>query len=137
MDDSEKESFKEVDFGAAWSHPHAFALIKMGIQKMFMDREDFSPDNPYEELSERVTTTGMIRSAYDLGLNIEVRYGWEMLDDDNIVMHSCFGTVEKIDISINADEGGFLMRIDEEEYAAFSYKSIFWVCKADIANLNN
>ena len=102
-----------------------------------MERDDFSPENPYEELSERVAATGMIRSAYDLGLNIEIRYGWEMLDDDNIIMHSCFGTVEKVDITINAEENGFLMKIGEDEYGAFSYRSVFWVCKADIANLNN
>jgi hypothetical protein len=129
--DESSEDFNEHDFSAAWSHPHAFALIKMGIQKMFMNRDDFSPENPFEELSERVTATGMIKSAHDLGIYIEVRYGWEMLDDDNIIMHSCFGTVEKVDISINAEESGFLMKIGEDEYGAFSYRSIFWVCKAN------
>jgi hypothetical protein len=46
-------------------------------------------------------------------------------------MHSCFGTVDKVDISINAEDSGFLMKIGEDEYGAFSYRSIFWVCGAD------
>lgn len=131
MDKSGEDFPSGQDFSAAWNHPHAFALIKSGIQRLFLAKDDFSPENPYEELSTRITATGMIHSAFELGKYIEVRYGWEMLDDDNIIMHSCFGYVDEIDISINAEEGGFLMKIDDGDYGAFSYKNIFWVCAAE------
>jgi hypothetical protein len=126
----DKESL-DMDFSGAWSHPHAYALIKTAILKMFMDRDDFNPENPYESLISRVATTGMIRSAYDLDKRIEVRYGWEILDDDNIIMHSCFGYVDKVDIRINAEEMGFMLDLGDGDYGVFSYKNIFWVCGAE------
>lgn len=130
MEDPEKESSQSYDFEGAWDHHHAFAIIKAGIQRLFMSRDDFNPENPYEELSSTITTTGMIHSAYRLGKNIEVRYGWEMIDDENIIMHSCFGIVDKVDIRINSDKPGFLMDMGDDEYAAFAYKDIYWVCEA-------
>lgn len=130
MQEPEQEGSKSYDFDGAWEHPHAFALIKAGIMKMFMMRDDFNPENPYEQLISTVTATGMIHSAYDLDKNIEVRYGWEILDDDNIIMHSCYGLVEKVDIRIGADEPGFLLDVGDDEYCAFAYKDIFWICEA-------
>jgi hypothetical protein len=130
VDESEKDGSTGYDFANAWGHPHAFALIKTGIMKLFMARDDFSPENPYEQLIATLTATGMIHSAYELGKNIEVRYGWELLDDENIIMHSCFGVVEKIDIRIKSDELGFLLDMGDDDYAAFAYKDIFWVCEA-------
>lgn len=103
---------------------------------MFMSRDDFSPENPYEELSATIAVTGMIHSAYELGKNIEVRYGWELLDDENIIMHSCFGVVEKVDIRIGANGYGFLMSVGDDEYSAFKYKDIYWVCEADPDQFN-
>lgn len=131
MQEPDKDGSRSYDFGEAWKHPHAFALIKTGIMKLFMEREDFSPENPYEQLISTLTATGMIHSAYELGKNIEVRYGWELLDDENIIMHSCFGTVEKVDIRISADAPGFLLDIGDDEYCAFAYKDIFWVCESN------
>lgn len=130
MSDSERDGESTYDFEQAWDHPHAYALIKAAIFKVFMTRDDFNPENPYEALISGVATAGMIHSAYELGKTIEVRYDWELLDDDNVIMHSCFGTVEKIDIRINAEELGFLMDLGDDEYVAFSYKNIFWVCEA-------
>jgi len=130
VDESEKDGSTSYDFSGAWEFPNAFAVIKMGILKMFMNREDFSPENPYEQLISIVTATGMIHSAYELGKNIEIRYGWELLDDENIIMHSCYGTVDKIDIRIKADEPGFLLDMGDDDYAAFAYKDVFWVCEA-------
>lgn len=129
MFDSEGDKESEYDFGQAWDHPHAYALIKAAIFKVFMMRDDFNPENPYEALISRIATAGMIHSAHELGKKIEVKYSWELLDDENLVMHSCFGTVEKIDIRINAEEMGFLMDLGDDEYGAFSYKNIFWVCE--------
>lgn len=131
MEDSDFDGPKSHDFEEAWGHPHAFALIKAGLHNAFMMRDDFSPENPYDELIKRVTATGMIRSAYELNKNIEVRYGWELLDDDNLIMHSCFGIVDKIDIRIGADSLGFLMDVGDGDYCAFAYKEIFWVCEAN------
>lgn len=118
-------------FAEAWSKPHSYAVIKTAIYNMLISRDDFSPENPYDDIVSMVTTTGMIRSAYELRKNVEVRYDWELLDDQNVIMHSCFGTVEAIDIKINAQDSGFLMDIGEDDFAAFSYKNIFWVCAAD------
>lgn len=130
MDESEKDGSTSYDFANAWGHPQAYALIKNGIIRLFMERDDFSPENPYEQLIAILTTTGMIHSAYELGKNIEVRYGWEILDDDNVVMHSCLGTVEKIDIKVKVDEPGFLLNMGDGDYVAFAYRDIFWVCEA-------
>lgn len=95
-----------------------------------MERDDFNPENPYEELITTLTATGMIHSAYELGKNIEIRYGWELLDDENIIMHSCFGTVDKVDVRIKAETMGFLLDLGDDEYGAFSYKDIYWICEA-------
>lgn len=130
MEEPDTEGSKSYDFAQAWQHPHAFAIIRTGILRLFMEREDFNPENPYEQLISTLTATGMIHSAYELGKNIEVRYGWEILDDDNIIMHSCYGVVEKIDIRVNAEEPGFLLDVGDDEYCAFAYKDIFWVCEA-------
>lgn len=131
MDEPDNEGSATYDFAQAWGHRHAFAVIKAGIQKMFMMRDDFNPENPYEELSATITTTGMIHSAYELGKNIEIRYGWELLDDENIIMHSCFGVIEKIDIRIGGQDLGFLMDIGDDEFGAFKYKDVYWVCEAE------
>lgn len=131
MNEPEQEGTSSYDFSEAWGYPHAFAIIKAGLQKVFMEREDFSPENPYEQLITTLTATGMIYSAHQLRKNIEVRYGWEMLDDDNIVMHSCFGVVEKVDIKVKAKDLGFLLNLGDDEFGAFAYKDIFWVCEAD------
>jgi len=131
VNEPEWESAPQHDFSEAWGYPHAFAIIKAGLQKAFMARDDFSPENPYEQLITTLTTTGMIHSAYNLGKNIEVRYGWELLDDENIVMHSCFGVVEKVDIKVKAKNLGFLLNLGDDEFGAFAYKDIFWVCEAD------
>lgn len=133
MNEPEQEGTSSYDFSEAWGYPHAFAIIKAGLQKVFMEREDFSPENPYEQLITTLTATGMIYSAHQLRKNIEVRYGWEMLDDDNIVMHSCFGVVEKVDIKVKAKDLGFLLNLGDDEFGAFAYKDIFWVCEADSA----
>lgn len=130
MSEPERDGSRSYDFGQAWGHPHAFAIIKTGIMKLFMEREDFNPENPYEDLISTLAATGMIHSAYELGKNIEIRYGWELLDDENIIMHSCFGTVDKIDIRINAQNMGFLLDLGDDDYAAFAYKDVYWVCEA-------
>lgn len=130
MDEPEKDGTRSYDFDQAWGHPHAFALIKHGILKLFMERDDFNPENPYEELITTLTATGMIHSAYELGKNIEIRYGWELLDDENIIMHSCFGIVDKVDIRIKAETMGFLLDLGDGEYGAFSYKDVYWICEA-------
>lgn len=130
MADPEQEGEKAYDFDGAWQHPHAFAMIKTCLTKAFMMRDDFNPENPYEQLLSTLTATGMIHSAYDLEKRIEVRYGWELLDYENIVMHSCFGIVDKVDIQISGKHLGFLIDLGDDEYATFAYKDIFWVCEA-------
>lgn len=130
MKEPMEDGSEKYDFAAAWGHPHAYALIKAGIYKLFMMRDDFNPENPYESLISTITTTGMIHSAYELGKKIEVRYDWEMIDEENVVMHSCYGFVDKIDIRINGDDYGFLMDLGDDEYGAFAYKNIFWVCES-------
>lgn len=130
MEDSDKDGGTSYDFAEAWGHPHAFAIIKHGLMKLFMEREDFNPENPYDELITALTATGLIHSAYELDKMIEVRYGWELLDDENIIMHSCFGMVKQVDIRIKAGDMGFLFDLGDDEYAAFSYKDIYWVAEA-------
>jgi hypothetical protein len=131
VQEPDDEESLDLDFSGAWSHPHAYALIKAAIFKIFMERDDFNPENPYESLIGRVATTGMIRSAYDLDKRIEVRYGWELLDDNNIIMHSCFGYVDKVDVRINAEDMGFMLDLGDGDYGVFAYKNIFWVCEAE------
>lgn len=121
---------KSHDFAEAWENKNSFMLIKKTIHQLFMMRDDFSPENPYEQLINSLAVSGMIHSAFELSKNIEVRYGWEILDDDNLVTHSCFGTVEKVDIRLNAKDHGFLINLGDEEYAAFAYKDIYWICEA-------
>ncbi len=121
----------QFDFEHAWGHPHAYAFIKAAIYKEFMKREDFNPENPYEALISGVANTGIIHSAHELRKRIEVKYDWELLDDDNVVMHSCYGLVDKVDIRINAKELGFLMDLGDGEYGAFAYKDIFWICAVE------
>ena len=94
-------------------------------------REDFNPENPYEQLINTLTVTGMINSAFELGKNIEVRYGWEILDDDNLVMHSCFGMVDKVGIRLGGKDVGFLLNMGDEEFAAFAYKDIYWISEVE------
>lgn len=130
MEESEKDGSTSYDFGQAWGNPRAYAIIKNRIMNVFIQRPDFNPENPYEELISTLTTTGLIHSAFELNKNLEVRYGWEMIDDENIVMHSCFGRVEKVDIRISGNDLGFLMNVDEVEFAAFRYKDIYWLCEA-------
>ena len=72
----------------------------------------------------------MIYSAYQLKKNIEVRYSWELLDDENMIAHSCFGTIDKVDITINAEQMGFLMNLGDDDFGAFAYSDIYWVCSA-------
>lgn len=131
MPKSEEEGAKSYDFDGAWEHPHAFAIIKAGILRIFLEREDFNPENPYEQLITTLTTTGMIYSAFELKKNIEVRYSWELLDDENIIAHSCFGTIEKVDITINASKMGFLMNLGDGDLCAFAYSDVYWVCAAE------
>jgi len=118
------------DFDQAWDHPQAFAIIKSGITKIFQERDDFNPENPYDQLITTLTVTGMIYSAYQLKKKIEVRYSWELLDDENMITHSCFGTIDKVDITINAEQMGFLMNIGDDDFGAFAYSDIYWVCSA-------
>jgi len=131
MEQPEQDGSASYDFAGAWGHPHAYALIKAAIYKFFMMREDFNPENPYDSLTSKITTTGMIHSAFELGKKIEVRYGWEMLDDENIIMHSCYGFVDKIDVRINAEEMGFILDLGDDDYGVFAYDKIFWVCESD------
>lgn len=130
MEGHDREGNKSYDFSEAWGHPHAFAIIKHGIMKLFMEREDFNPENPYDELITTLTSTGLIHSAYELDKIIEVRYGWELLDDENIIMHSCFGRVAQIDVRIKAQEMGFLLDLGDDDYVAFAYKDIYWIAEA-------
>ena len=130
MKNPEEQDSGPYDFNGAWNHPHAYALIKAAIFKLFMGREDFNPENPYESLISRITTAGMIHSAHELGKRAEVRYDWEMLDDDNVIMHSCYGYIDKIDVRVNAEELGFIMDLGDDEYGVFSYDKIFWVCES-------
>ena len=118
----------QFEFIHAWEHPHAYAFIKAAIYKEFVKREDFNPENPYEALISGVANAGIIHSAHELQKRIEVKYDWELLDDNNVVMHSCYGLVEKVDIRISAKQLGFLMDLGDNEYAAFAYKDIFWIC---------
>jgi hypothetical protein len=126
----EQEDSAQYDFNDAWGHPHAYAIVKTAIYKLFTMRDDFNPENPYESLISRITTTGMIHSAFELGKRVEVRYDWEMLDDENVIMHSCFGYIDRVDVRINAEDMGFIMDLGDEEYVAFAYKNIFWVCES-------
>ena len=131
MGQPEQDGSAPYDFGSAWEHPHAYALIKSAIYKLFMLKDDFNPENPYDSLIARITTVGMIHSAHELDKKIEVRYDWEMLDDDNVIMHSCYGFVDKIDVRINAEEMGFILDLGDDEYGVFAYDKIFWVCESN------
>jgi hypothetical protein len=33
-------------------------------------------------------------------------------------------------VRINAEDMGFIMDLGDEEYVAFAYKNIFWVCES-------
>ena len=129
MGKSEDEGLSD-QFAQAWEEKNAFALIKGAILHLFMMRDDFSPENPYEQLINLLTVSGMIHSAFELKKDIEVRYGWEILDDDNLVTHSCFGKVHKVDIRIGAKDEGFLLDLGDDEYSAFAYKDIYWISEA-------
>lgn len=131
MSEESEDWANSNNFAPAWSTKNAFALIKTALHQLFMMREDFNPENPYEQLINTLTVTGMINSAFELNKNIEVRYGWEILDDDNLVMHSCFGTVDKVGIRLSGKEVGFLLNMGDEEFAAFAYKDIYWISEVE------
>ncbi len=129
MSESE-EGARSDQFAEAWGNKNAFSMIKTAILHLFIIRDDFSPENPYEQLINTMTVTGMIHSALELHKNIEVKYGWEILDDDNLVTHSCFGKVNKVDVRISGREQGFILDMGDDEYSAFAYKDIYWICEA-------
>lgn len=121
------------EFHEAWNYTDGFLMLRNGLFQTIRMRDDFNPEYPYDEMTSYVVARGMIRSAAEFGRCIEVRYDWEALDEENVIMHSCVGHVMFFDININGSSQGFLLRTPDPDgdLMAFEYKNIFWVCSAE------
>lgn len=123
------------EFHEAWDHRDGFMMLRNGIFQTIRLRDDFNPEYPYDEMTSYVVARGMIRSAAEFGRRIEVRYDWEALDEENVIMHSAVGHVMYFDICVNGSSSGFMLRTPDpdSQLLVFEYKNIFWVCSAEEA----
>lgn len=120
----------EVDFSRAWAAEEPFLYLKNCMYEAAYNDDDYKFDYPYESIFNRIVSVGLVKEAHKRDAVIEVRYGWEALDEDNIMMHSCRGMVVHPDILINGQESGFILELSEEDdlaICAFRYKDIFWI----------
>jgi hypothetical protein len=130
MDGMGHEQFdigEDLDFAIAWDLDEPFVMLKSSLYEAAAHSSDFKPDYPYDAVFNRVCASGLIRDAFNTDRFIEIRYGWEMLDKSNIILHSCSGYVADYEITVDGGEPGFLMEIPGDGIAAFKYSSIFWV----------
>lgn len=119
-----------IDFALCWDLEKPFHEIKEYLYSQALKKNDYGPEYPYEEIFNGVISEGMIRSACRLDKKIQVHYGWEMIDESNVLLNSSMGYVEIPELMIDANKKGFLLDALEEGYLSLSYKSIFWVGEA-------
>lgn len=127
-----------VDFDSVWSLKSPFDSCKATLAQALILSENFNINYPYDLMLNHVVARGMVRSACELEMPIEVRYKWECLDEDNIIMHSVFGIVVAINVNINDEAEGFMIDGTDWGYGfmALDYGRIFWVGEADKPNHN-
>jgi hypothetical protein len=118
-----------MDFARAWREEEPFLFLKNSMYDNAYSNDDFRFDYPYESIFNQVCAIGMVKEAHKKDALVEVRYGWEPLDSDNIMMHSCIGMIIHPAILIDAKDAGFIMELQEETstVCAFKYRDIFWV----------
>ena len=120
----------EVDFARAWDEEQPFLHLKNSLYEAAYNDDDFRFDYPYESIFNRVVAVGMVKEAHYRDATIEIRYSWEPLDSDNVMMHSCRGTVIHPAILIDGTDAGFILELSEADnlsVCAFRYKDVFWV----------
>lgn len=120
----------DIDFSRAWEAEEPFLYLKNSLYEAAYEDEDYKFDYPYESIFNRIVSVGMVKEAHKRDAIIEVRYGWEPLDSDNVMMHSCRGMVVHPAILMDGKDPGFILELSEEEdlaICAFRYKDIFWI----------
>lgn len=122
----------QIDFAAAWESEEPFLFIKTFLFQKVLDSGELHEDYPYDAIMNQVAAGGLIKHAHQEDKLVQIRYGWEALDEENIVLHSCIGWVMHPLIYVNGTRPGFLMEMEEGDSSeplicSFEYKKVFWV----------
>lgn len=121
-----------IDYDAAWESEEPFLYVKTLLFQKVLDTGDLHEDYPYDGIMNHIVAGGLIKHVHKIDELVQIRYGWEALDQDNIVLHSCIGYVMHPLVYINGTKPGFLMEMEEDEDAdpvicSFEYSRVFWV----------
>lgn len=121
-----------IDYDAAWESAEPFLYVKTVLFQKVLDDGDLHEDYPYDAIMNHIVTGGLIKHAHKVDEMVQIRYGWEALDQDNIVLHSCIGYVMHPLVYVNGSKPGFLMEMEEEDsnepvICSFEYSKVFWV----------
>lgn len=123
---------EEVDFSVSWETADPFLHAKSSMYEKILRNHDMHNDYPYDAILNQIIAGGLIRHAHKLDSLVEIRYGWEPLDNENIVLHSCIGYVMHPLIFINGNKPGFLMEMEEDGQVepvicSYEYSKVFWL----------
>lgn len=121
-----------IDYEDAWDSIEPFMHVKTLLFENILNEGNLHEDYPYDSILNQVVASGLIKHAHKVDELVQIRYGWEMLDEENIILHSCIGYVMHPMIYVNGTRPGFLMEMNEEDNAepticSFEYKKVFWV----------
>lgn len=121
-----------IDYSDAWDSAEPFMQVKTILFESLLREGDLHEDYPYDSILNQIVASGLIKHAHKIDEPVQIRYGWEMLDEENIILHSCIGYVMHPKIYVNGTQPGFLMEMDEEDsteptICSFEYKKVFWV----------
>lgn len=119
----------EIDYSQAWKEPQPFVFLKNILSETIQKLNKTSADYPYDSIFNSVIARGLLISANQLEIDVEVRYKWEVLDVTSVATHSMYGQVVAVDININDESRGFAIDGSEMnmDIMALSYDRIFYV----------
>lgn len=123
---------QEIDFAESWETAEPFLHAKTAMFERILNNGDMRNDYPYDAILNQIIASGLVKLAHKDDALIELRYGWEPLDDENIILHSCVGWVMHPLIHINGNQPGFLMEMEEDGQdepiiCSFEYSKVFWL----------
>jgi hypothetical protein len=122
----------KIDYAQAWDSPEPFMHVKTILFEKILREGNLHEDYPYDGIMNQIVAGGLVRYAHQEDELVQIRYGWEALDDENVVLHSCIGYVMHPLIYVNGTKPGFLMEMteddsDEPTICSFEYRKVFWV----------
>ena len=125
-----------IDYADAWRQDFPFLYLKTMMMQALIELGAGRNDYPYDQIFNFIVTRGLVKEAFAMDIPIEIRYRWELLDDENILMHSCSGMVAACDIVLKDDSHGFAIdgSLFDLDTLAISYRDVFWVARADSEN---